>query len=121
MKNLLTRDELNEASGEKNLSSLAPKLTAAFSAWLALKDKPANGKMYSLKKELDALNKEARTLSGNKAKDAGLWWRFFKGDTGANTPESLLRALDGSTNYDFAVEQMQIAVDDPKGVSVYFT
>lgn len=51
----------------------------------------------------------------------GLWFKFFEGDTGATTITNLYNDIDSRVNPSYIFERMQIAIDNPKGLQIYYS
>lgn len=60
-------------------------------------------------------------LIGGKNTLKGLWFRFFTGDTGANTIGDLSRGIGNTTNDKYYRECMQLSIDNPKELKIYFS
>lgn len=102
------------------LNTLIPTLKAAFAEYLN------SGKdVARLRVTLENIERQARAIAKNKNKENGLWWRFFKGDTGANTPRSVLNCLEdkgiGNVNIKYYEECMQIAIEPQTEMTIYFS
>ena len=103
---------------ETNLNSLIPQFKSAFSEYLATKD------TKRLKQTLDNLNVQARKIAKDQNKENGVWWRFFRNDTGANTPDQLLRnleAIGNKNNIKYYEECMEIAIKPETEMQIYFS
>lgn len=62
-----------------------------------------------------------RELKKNPKTLKGLWFRFFKGDTMATTIQGLKNSIGSYTNDNYIKECMQIAIDNPKGLQIYYS
>lgn len=62
-----------------------------------------------------------KDLKQDKNTLKGLWFRFFTGDTGATTVMDIYRGLEGSTNDKYYKECMQLSIDNPKELKIYFS
>lgn len=60
-------------------------------------------------------------LIGGRNTLKGLWFRFFTGDTGANTIGDLSRGIENATNDKYYRECMQLSIDNPKELKIYFS
>lgn len=103
----------------KNLTDIIPALKLAFAQYLKTKD------VAQLKANFDLINVEARAITKDKNKENGLWWRFFRNDTGANTSQSILNCLEdkgiGNVNIKYYEECMEIAIQPETEMLVYFS
>ena len=70
---------------------------------------------------LFSLSEIETKLKGDVISKKGLWFKFFKGDTGATTVWDLYINLDNTTNDKYEKECMQIAIDNPKGLQIYYS
>ncbi len=72
---------------------------------------------------LDKLERKIRKEIKDYKKDNGLWWRFFKNDTLANTARSMTGSLENphSNNFKHYIECMEIAVENPEEINVCFS
>lgn len=50
-----------------------------------------------------------------------LWFRFFKDDPSATTIHNIVRDIYCPTNDKYIKECMQIAIDEPKELKIYFS
>lgn len=53
--------------------------------------------------------------------EKSMWFKFFKGDTGATTINDLSNYIDCRTNREYIIDHMQIAIDNPKGFQIYYS
>ena len=67
---------------------------------------------------LSEIDKEIRK---NPKTLKGLWFKFFKDDTGATAIHDLYCNLDSRVNQSYILECMQIAIDNPKGLQIYYS
>ena len=56
---------------------------------------------------------EVELINGKNTKKS-LWFKFFKGDTGATTIQNI-------TNDKYFVECMQLSINEPKDLQIYFS
>lgn len=70
--------------------------------------------IYKLTEIDEELRENPKTLKG-------LWFKFFKDDTGATTIHDLYCNIDSRVNQSYVFEQMQIAVYNPKGLQIYYS
>ena len=104
----------------KTLTDIIPLLKAAFAEYLN------SGKdVARLRVTLENIERQAREIAKDNNKENGLWWRFFRGDTGANTSRSVLNCLEdkgiGNVNIKYYEECMQIALEPQTEMLVYFS
>lgn len=50
-----------------------------------------------------------------------LWFRFFEGDTMATTIEDLCNDISSSTNHDYIMDKIEMAVKKPKGLQIKYS
>lgn len=50
-----------------------------------------------------------------------LWLRFFNGDTMATTIEDLCNDISSSTNHDYIMDKIKIALEKPKGFQIKYS
>lgn len=62
-----------------------------------------------------------RELKKNPKTLKGLWFRFFKNDPSATTIRDLNNDLTNYVNDNYVKECMQIAIDNPKGLQIYYS
>jgi hypothetical protein len=62
-----------------------------------------------------------REIKKNPKTLKGLWFKFFKDDTGATTIHDLYCNIDSRVNQSYIFECMQIAIDNPKGLQIYYS
>lgn len=72
-----------------------------------------------LKTELYKLEIDLTDLDNIDNKD--LWFRFFKGDTLATTIADLDNLLKSNKNKKYALENLKMAIDNPKDFQVNFS
>ena len=60
-------------------------------------------------------------LENNKRTEKGLWFRFFNNDTGATLIRNIEHWLDCPTNRESIREDFKIAIDNPKGLQIYYS
>lgn len=60
-------------------------------------------------------------LKQDKSTLKGLWFKFFQGDTGATTIRDLENDFINYANDNYVKECMQMAIDEPKGLKIYFS
>lgn len=73
---------------------------------------------------LREVEKLARESVGSTDPEEGLWWRYFEGDTGANTIRDVEKTLalhPSHNNYKFMIEQMQMTGELNNEMKVYFS
>jgi hypothetical protein len=70
--------------------------------------------IYKLTEIDKELRKNPKTLKG-------LWFKFFKDDTGATTISNMYFDLSSRYNDRYIKECMQIATDNPKGLQIYYS
>jgi hypothetical protein len=70
--------------------------------------------IFALKEIDKEIRKNPKTLKG-------LWFKFFKVDTGATTIKDLSNSIDCNTNREHIIDCMQIAIDNPKGFQIYYS
>lgn len=63
---------------------------------------------------------EVELINGKNTKK-GLWFKFFKGDTGATTIQNLGSYINCTTNYKHIKECMQLSINRPKELQIYFS
>lgn len=63
---------------------------------------------------------EVELINGKNTKKE-LWFKFFKGDTGATTIRNLDNYIYCNTNDDYIRECMHLSIDQPKGLQIYFS
>lgn len=68
-----------------------------------------------------ALTEIDKEIRKNPKTLKGLWFKFFKGDTGATTITDLSKYIDCSTNREHITDCMQIAVDNQKELQIYYS
>lgn len=68
--------------------------------------------------ELDQI--EIKLTRGHKTLK-GLWFKFFKGDTGATSINDISQDIGSKINDSYIRECMQIAIDNPKGLQIYYS
>ena len=114
----LTLDKMKDEN-QIELNKVIPLLKAAFTEYLKTKD------VVQLRVSLESIDKQARKLSKDRKKENGLWWRFFRNDTGANTSWSILHCLEdkgiGNVNIKYYEECMQISLEPDTEMIVYFS
>lgn len=49
------------------------------------------------------------------------WWKLFEGDTSANDVDSLENDLSSTVNDKYCRDCMKIAVDNPKGLQIFYS
>jgi hypothetical protein len=60
-------------------------------------------------------------LKSNRKTLKSLWLRFFEGDTGATDIQNIYYGIGNPTNDKFYRECMQIAIENPKGLQIYYS
>ena len=60
-------------------------------------------------------------LKNNRRTEKGLWFRFFNNDTGATTIRNIEHWLDCPTNRESIREDFRIAINNPKGLQIYYS
>lgn len=60
-------------------------------------------------------------ISKGKETDKNLWFRFFSVDPSATTIRDLNNDLTNYVNDNYVKECMQIAIDNPKGLQIYYS
>lgn len=68
-----------------------------------------------------ALTEIDKEIRKNPKTLKGLWFKFFKGDTGAQTIRNFDTDLNNGINDRYIKECMQIAIDNPKGLQIYYS
>ncbi len=102
------------------------ELATIFSTFLTDNNNP-NMNLLDAKSKLmlalDKLERKVRKEIKDRKKENGLWWRFFKNDTLANTAMRINNSLENphSNNFKHCIECMKIAVETPEEISVYFS
>lgn len=66
-------------------------------------------------------NTRTKFTNDNGIKINGLWFRFFKGDTIATTISDLSNHIYCSTNHDYIMDKIKIALEKPKGLQIYYS
>lgn len=72
---------------------------------------------------LEEIEEEARKTVGKDPAE-NLWWRYFKGDTGANDIPQIKRTLElgpHHNNYKYMIEEMQINGELDNEMKIYFS
>lgn len=60
-------------------------------------------------------------LINGKATLKSVWFKFFDGDTGATMIGNLSYGIDNPTNDKYYRECMQLSIDNPKELKIYFS
>lgn len=60
-------------------------------------------------------------LKQNRATLKSLWFKFFKDDTGATDISNIYNCMEYSANDKYYKECMQIAIDNPKELQIYYS
>lgn len=68
-----------------------------------------------------ALTEIDKEIRENPKTLKGLWFKFFKDDTGATTITDLYYSVDSRVNGNHIKERMQIAIDNPKELQIYYS
>lgn len=76
--------------------------------------------LYEVENSLYRNTKTKFTLD-NGIKINGLWFRFFEGDTMATTIEDLCNDISSSTNHDYIMDKIEMAVKKPKGLQIKYS
>lgn len=63
---------------------------------------------------------EVELIKGKKT-DKGMWFKFSKDDTGSSTINDMYEDIDSRINNLYIRERMQIAIDNPKELQIYFS
>lgn len=70
----------------------------------------------------DSLHLIQDDLGYNRSKSLKcVWFKLTKDDTGSSTINEIYFDLKGIKNRDYIKERMQIAIDNPKGLQVYYS
>lgn len=93
----------------RNYKKYRPFVITLFESFLAGKIEKRE-LVFELKQIDKELGKNPKTLKG-------LWFKFFEGDTLATT----ITALNGYADGVYLKELMQIAIDNPKGLQIYYS
>lgn len=76
----------------------------------------------SNKKELiEELENLELDLKNNRKTLKSLWFRFFTGDTGATTVQDIYYGIGNPTNNKYYRECMQLSIDNPKELKIYYS
>ena len=86
-----------------------------FQSFLAEKINKTN-LMYELKK-IERFDLQGKVLNTKKS----LWFKFFDGDTGATDIQNIDYGIGNATNDKYYRECMQISIDNPKELKIYYS
>jgi hypothetical protein len=68
-----------------------------------------------------ALTEIDKEIRKNHKTLKGLWFKFFKDDTRATNIQNIYYGIDNPTNDKHYRECMQIAIDNPKELQIYYS
>jgi hypothetical protein len=68
-----------------------------------------------------ALTEIDKEIRKNPKTLKGLWFKFFKDDAGATTIADLYYDIDSKVNQSYIFECMQISIDNPKELQIYYS
>lgn len=57
----------------------------------------------------------------SKISDKGLWFKFYKGDTGVTTLKDLYNDIGSSKNNVYIQKCIKTAIDNPKGLEIHYS
>lgn len=60
-------------------------------------------------------------LKQNRNTLKSLWFKFFQGDTGATDIQNIYNGTDNPTNDTYYKECMQLSIDNPKELKIYYS
>lgn len=61
------------------------------------------------------------SLKQNRNTLKTVWFKFFQGDTGATDIQNIYNGIDNPTNDKYYKECMQISIDNPKELKIYYS
>ena len=97
----------------RNYKSYRSKILDLFQSFLAEK--------ITIEELLTTLTAIERNLkNGVIHTEKGLWFKFFKGDTGATTIQNIRKWLH-DFNKESLMEDFKIAIENPKGLQIYYS
>lgn len=98
----------------RNHRQYRPKVLDLFQSFLAEK--------ITIEELLTTLTAIERNLkNGVISTQKELWFKFFKGDTGATTVREIRSDLYSSVNSNYIKERMQLAIENPKELQIYYS
>lgn len=70
---------------------------------------------------ITGLTKIEKDLKQGKNTSKSLWLKFFTGDTGATTVQDIYYGIGNPTNDKYYRECMQLSIDNPKELKIYYS
>lgn len=97
----------------RNYKKYRTRVLLLFQSFLA-------GEISKVELIYDLCDIESELINGRKTLKS-LWFKFFKGDTGATTIHNIDRNIYCPTNDKYIRECMQLSIDNPKELKIYFS
>jgi len=97
----------------RNYKQYRPRVVEVFNSFLKGETKEAD--------LITTLSAIELNLKQGVRTEKQLWFKFFKGDTGATTVREIHSDLHSSVNCNYIKERMQLAIENSKGLQIYYS